>query len=107
MSYCGHLDFGIVADREQMPDVWSLMGWLREALDELRPLGRRGRMETHGDERRRRARSPRPDGGSQMAEQFCDVGRGITLCYEEFGDPERPADAADHGAGDPDDRLAR
>ncbi|HTY97018.1 MAG TPA: alpha/beta fold hydrolase [Solirubrobacteraceae bacterium] len=25
-----------------------------------------------------------------MNEQFCDVGRGITLCYETFGDPERP-----------------
>ena len=37
MSYCGHLDFGIVADREQMPDVWSLIGWLGEALEELRP----------------------------------------------------------------------
>jgi WS/DGAT/MGAT family acyltransferase len=37
MSYCGHLDFGIVADREQMPDVWSLMAWLGEALEELRP----------------------------------------------------------------------
>lgn len=39
MSYCGCLDFGIVADREQMPDAWRLMGWLREALQELRPLG--------------------------------------------------------------------
>jgi WS/DGAT/MGAT family acyltransferase len=37
MSYCGHLDFGIVADREQMPDVALLMGWLREALAELMP----------------------------------------------------------------------
>jgi diacylglycerol O-acyltransferase / wax synthase len=37
MSYRGHLDFGIVADREQMPDVWSLIGWLGEALEELRP----------------------------------------------------------------------
>ena len=37
MSYCGHLDFGIVADREQMRDVWSLIGWLDDALDELRP----------------------------------------------------------------------
>jgi diacylglycerol O-acyltransferase len=37
MSYCGHLDFGIVADREQMPDVALLMGWLREALEELMP----------------------------------------------------------------------
>ena len=25
-----------------------------------------------------------------MPEQFCDVGRGITLCYETFGEPERP-----------------
>ncbi len=26
MSYLGRLDFGIVADREQMPDLWSLIG---------------------------------------------------------------------------------
>ena len=25
-----------------------------------------------------------------MSEQFCDVGRGITLCYESFGDPSDP-----------------
>jgi pimeloyl-ACP methyl ester carboxylesterase len=25
-----------------------------------------------------------------MAEQFCDVGRGVTLCYETFGDPDEP-----------------
>jgi diacylglycerol O-acyltransferase / wax synthase len=37
MSYCGHLDFGIVSDRDQMPDVYELMGWLGEALEELRP----------------------------------------------------------------------
>jgi WS/DGAT/MGAT family acyltransferase len=35
MSYCGHLDVGIVADREQMPDVARLIGWLEEALVEL------------------------------------------------------------------------
>ena len=40
MSYCGQLDFGIVADREQMPDLWSLMGWLGDALEELRPPAR-------------------------------------------------------------------
>jgi diacylglycerol O-acyltransferase / wax synthase len=39
MSYCGHLDFGIVADRDQMPDVWSLIDWLGEALEELKPAG--------------------------------------------------------------------
>jgi diacylglycerol O-acyltransferase / wax synthase len=37
MSYCGSLDFGIVADREQMPDVAKLMGWLGESLEELMP----------------------------------------------------------------------
>jgi diacylglycerol O-acyltransferase len=37
MSYCGSLDFGIVADREQMPDVDNLMGWLGESLEELKP----------------------------------------------------------------------
>jgi WS/DGAT/MGAT family acyltransferase len=37
MSYWGHLDFGIVADREQMRDVWKLIGWLQESLEELRP----------------------------------------------------------------------
>jgi hypothetical protein len=36
-SYCGHLDFGIVADREQMRDVWKLISWLEEALQELLP----------------------------------------------------------------------
>jgi hypothetical protein len=43
MSYLGRLDFGIVADREQMPDLWSLIGWLGDALTELRPAGRPGK----------------------------------------------------------------
>ena len=42
MSYCGKLDFGIVADREQMPDLWSLIGWLRESLEELKPVAPTG-----------------------------------------------------------------
>jgi diacylglycerol O-acyltransferase / wax synthase len=41
MSYCGHLDFGIVADRDQMRDVWKLMDWLGNALEELLPAGAR------------------------------------------------------------------
>jgi WS/DGAT/MGAT family acyltransferase len=32
MSYDGTMDFGIVADRAQMPDLWRLVGWLREEL---------------------------------------------------------------------------
>ncbi len=36
MSYCGHMDFGIVTDRDQIPDAWRLIDWLGEALSELR-----------------------------------------------------------------------
>jgi hypothetical protein len=39
MSYRGSMDFGIVADREQMPDLWKVMDWLRDALEELKPAG--------------------------------------------------------------------
>jgi WS/DGAT/MGAT family acyltransferase len=39
MSYMGHLDIGIVADREQMPDMALLMGWLREELELLTAAG--------------------------------------------------------------------
>jgi WS/DGAT/MGAT family acyltransferase len=35
-SYCGSLDFGIVADRDQMPDVWKLIDWLGDSLAEHR-----------------------------------------------------------------------
>jgi WS/DGAT/MGAT family acyltransferase len=46
MSYLGRLDFGIVADREQMPDLWSLIGWLGDALNELKPAPQRRRART-------------------------------------------------------------
>ncbi len=48
MSYCGHLDFGIVADREQIPDVWKLIGWLAESLEELRQSFSRADADTGG-----------------------------------------------------------
>jgi len=35
MSYCGQLHFGIVSDRDMVPDVWSFIGWLREELSLL------------------------------------------------------------------------
>ncbi len=41
MSYDGHLDFGIVADREQMRDVWKLIDWLGDELEGLLPEGYR------------------------------------------------------------------
>jgi WS/DGAT/MGAT family acyltransferase len=34
-SYDGNLDFGCIAARELVPDVWNLIGYLAEALDEL------------------------------------------------------------------------
>lgn len=37
MSYCGSMDFGLIADRDQMPDLWSVMNWLGESLEELKP----------------------------------------------------------------------
>jgi WS/DGAT/MGAT family acyltransferase len=35
MSYNGHCDFGIVADRDLMPDVHEMIDWLREELEAL------------------------------------------------------------------------
>ena len=53
MSYRDHVDFGIIADRDQVDDVWSLMDGTAAALDELEtvicgkrpatPEGRRSR----------------------------------------------------------------
>jgi WS/DGAT/MGAT family acyltransferase len=41
MSYMGSLDFGIVADRDQMPDLWNLMAWLEDELDALKPKAKK------------------------------------------------------------------
>jgi hypothetical protein len=35
MSYNGSIDIGIVADRDVMPDVGSMTGWLANELDAL------------------------------------------------------------------------
>lgn len=35
LSYRDRLDFGLTADRELLPDVWSLANELREELDTL------------------------------------------------------------------------
>ena len=34
-SYAGHLDFGFIACREMVPDVWRMVGYLAESLEEL------------------------------------------------------------------------
>lgn len=38
MSYLGNLDLGLIACRELLPDLWALLGWFREALDDLTAL---------------------------------------------------------------------
>jgi hypothetical protein len=38
MSYCGSMDFGVVADRDQMPDLERLMGWMHDSLEELEEI---------------------------------------------------------------------
>jgi WS/DGAT/MGAT family acyltransferase len=37
-SYNGRVDVGIVACRDMVPDVWNVMGYLDEALEELKTL---------------------------------------------------------------------
>ncbi len=38
MSYNGGLDFGLVADREMVPDIWSMIDALEEELETLKKL---------------------------------------------------------------------
>jgi diacylglycerol O-acyltransferase / wax synthase len=35
MSYLDHVDFGIVADRDQLPDVWPLLHAAQREVDHL------------------------------------------------------------------------
>jgi diacylglycerol O-acyltransferase / wax synthase len=37
-SYAGDLDFGLVACREMVPDVWNLIGYLQDAMAEMLAL---------------------------------------------------------------------
>jgi hypothetical protein len=41
MSYCGHLDFGIVVDRAMVGDPWPMIDGLGEELSVLDALSRR------------------------------------------------------------------
>jgi diacylglycerol O-acyltransferase / wax synthase len=43
MSYRGKMDFGLVADRDQMPDLWQMIDWLGDELKELKPRRKRQR----------------------------------------------------------------
>jgi WS/DGAT/MGAT family acyltransferase len=78
MSYCGHLDFGIVSDRDQIPDVWSLMGWLGDAMSELapRPGGRGARQgATRDGAKRKRAGAGAKGAGAGASAKRAGSGR--------------------------------
>jgi hypothetical protein len=49
LSYTGQLDFGVVADRDTLPEVGRLIPYLQDALDELVALSPDGdvRPEVH------------------------------------------------------------
>jgi hypothetical protein len=48
------MDFGIVADRDQMPDVWCLIDWIEAELEQVRPKGRGRRARSAGSGQRTR-----------------------------------------------------
>ncbi|HEU4976606.1 MAG TPA: wax ester/triacylglycerol synthase family O-acyltransferase [Baekduia sp.] len=59
MSYLDHLDFGVIADRGQIPDAWPLMDHLRRALAELETVVARPRPAGVSARRAAPARSGR------------------------------------------------
>jgi hypothetical protein len=44
-SYHGSLDFGLIACREMVPDVWNLVGYLQDAIAEMLELVAEDREE--------------------------------------------------------------
>jgi diacylglycerol O-acyltransferase len=48
LSYCGHLDFGLIACREMVPDLWNVVAFLGEALEELKALVPQGAEKGDG-----------------------------------------------------------
>jgi diacylglycerol O-acyltransferase len=67
MSYLGRLDFGIVADREQMPDLWSLVDWLGDALNEIKPVGKPTKQRSANGKRAAAQPSKRAGNGKRRA----------------------------------------
>jgi diacylglycerol O-acyltransferase len=65
MSYRDHLDFGIIADRDQVDDVWSMLDGLRDALAELqRAVGIEAKATAAGTGARRSTRQMKARAGS-------------------------------------------
>jgi diacylglycerol O-acyltransferase / wax synthase len=45
MSYMGNLDFGLLACREIVPDIWRLLGYLGDSLEELKKAAKLDRTD--------------------------------------------------------------
>ncbi len=50
-SYDGSLDFGLIACREMVPDVWNLIGYLQDAMAEMVALVPELGEEKSGEEK--------------------------------------------------------
>ena len=66
MSYDGKLDFGLVACREMVPDIWALLDHLGESLDEMMELAA---AETAPKKRAKRAAAKSSNGKPKAASQ--------------------------------------
>ena len=58
-SYDGSLDFGLIACREMVPDLWNLIGYLQDAMAEMLAL-----VPPPADRRRERRPEPRRVGAN-------------------------------------------
>lgn len=67
MSYCGRVDVGIVADREQIPDVQHLADWMAEELADLKKLAE-GRAAHEQERPKRPAQATRRSAGRKKGD---------------------------------------
>ena len=61
MSYNGRLDFGLLACREMVPDIWQLLEYHEESLEELKTLAGVGVAKSNGKPKEKPAK-PRKKG---------------------------------------------
>lgn len=69
-SYDGRLDFGIVADRDMVPDVWNLIDYLRDSLADYGAMA--GPAEPPVPQPRRRGKKDAEKSAEKSAEKALD-----------------------------------
>ena len=87
-SYNGNLDFGFIACRELVPDLWSLTDYLHESMQELLDsIGPAEARSAHEEDhrqawrRRRRPASGHRSSGRRLGRQALEVG-GVVVADE-------------------------